>query len=310
MTAPERRARLPNGLTVAYQSKAELEQFYEDLFEKRIYTRHGITLRPGDCVFDVGANIGLFTLSILHRFPGVRVYAFEPAPPLFELLRANTEAFGERVKLFPCGLADRPGTARLTYYPNTTGMSSFHADTGEERAALAAILENRRRSGVPGIEELLDHAEDFFTERLKSEVFDCPLRTLSDVLRQEGVERIDLLKVDVEKSEEQVLAGIEDLDWLRIEQIAAEVHDVGRRLAEIRQRLEERSFTVTLEQDSLYVGSDRHNLYAVRAHMSAITPPHAVAAGAERRETTLRQARERAERLKGAMGRRPAGGDR
>lgn len=305
MTRPMRWATLPNGLTVAYQSKAELEQFYDDIFEKQIYTRHGITLRPGDCVFDVGANIGMFSLFILHRFPEVQVYAFEPAPPLFELLRTNTESFGARVRLFPFALADRPGTASLTYYPNTTGMSSFHPDVREERAALAAILENRRRAGVPGIEELLNQAEDFFAERLRSETFECPLRTLSDVLREEGVDRIDLLKVDVEKSEAQVLAGITELDWYRIEQIAAEVHDIGLRLAEIRQDLESRGFTTTLEQDDLYEGSDRYNVYAVRPQMNAMSPPPS-APGADRRETALRL-RERAERLKGATGRGSSG---
>ena len=309
MTRPERWATLPNGLSVAYQSKAELEQFYEDMFEKQIYTRHGITLRPGDCIFDVGANIGLFSLSILHRCPGVRVYAFEPAPPLFEILKANTESFGPQVKLFPFALADRPGTATLTYYPNTSGMSSFYPDTGEERAALEAILENRRRSGVAGIEELLHQADDFFAERLRSETFDCPLRTLSAVLQEEGVERIDLLKVDVEKSEAQVFAGISDLDWIRIEQIAAEVHDVGQRLTEIQQSLKSHGFVTTLEQDDLYVNSDRYNIYAVRAQMSAMAPPR-LAPGADRREAALRQARERAERLKGVMGRKPSGGER
>jgi FkbM family methyltransferase len=296
MTGPQRRATLPNGLSVAYQSRGELDQFYEDLFEKQIYLRHGIALRPGDCVFDVGANIGMFSLSILHRFPEVRVFAFEPAPPLFELLRTNTESFGARVKLFPFGLSDRPGTASLTYYPNTTGMSSFHADQQEERAALAAILENRRRAGVPGIEELLHHAEDFFSERLRSETFDCPLSTLSDVLRQEGVERVDLLKVDVEKSEAQVLGGIAEIDWYRIEQIAAEVHDTGRRLAEVRQDLELRGFTVALEQDDLYQGSDRYNVYAVRTRSGK--PPTASAPDTGRREAALRLARERAGRIK------------
>lgn len=299
MKGPDRWATLPNGLSVAYQSRAELEQFYEDMFEKQVYIRHGVTLRPGDCVFDVGANIGMFSLSILQRFPGVRIYAFEPAPPLFEILQANTERFGTQVRLFPFAIADRPGTATLTYYPNTTGMSSLHADAREERAALARIVENRRRSGVPGIEELLHHAEDFFAERLRSETFECSLRTLSDVLQEEGVERIDLLKVDVEKSEAQVFAGIAELDWYRIEQIAAEVHDIGQRLAEIRQSLESRGFAVALEQDALYVGSDRHNIYAVRALRSTnILPPSA--RSADHRKSALRQVRERAERLKGS----------
>ena len=39
------------------------------------------------------------------------------------------------------------------------------------------------------------------------------LTTLSDVLREENVTRIDLLKIDVEKSEMDVLLGIDEQDW-------------------------------------------------------------------------------------------------
>ncbi len=58
------REELPNGLLIAYQSRGELAHFYEDIFEKHVYLRNGITLEQGDTVFDVGANIGLFTLFL------------------------------------------------------------------------------------------------------------------------------------------------------------------------------------------------------------------------------------------------------
>ena len=58
----------------------------------------------------------------------------------------------------------------------------------------------------------------------------CRLRRLSDVMKEQGVERIDLLKIDVERAEEEVLGGIEDEDWEKIDQIVMEAHDedVGR----------------------------------------------------------------------------------
>jgi hypothetical protein len=40
----------------------------------------------------------MFSLFVLHSLADARVYAFEPVP-LFELLRANTESFGARVRL-------------------------------------------------------------------------------------------------------------------------------------------------------------------------------------------------------------------
>src|SRR5947207_701555 len=112
-----RHATLPNGLVVAYASQAELRQFYEDIFERRAYVSHGIALTDGACVFDVGANIGLFTLFADQEIARARIFAFEPAPPLFEVLAANTEWCRGEVLLFPCGLADGAGTAELTFYP-------------------------------------------------------------------------------------------------------------------------------------------------------------------------------------------------
>jgi phthiocerol/phenolphthiocerol synthesis type-I polyketide synthase E len=305
----ERRTTLPNGLSVAYRSKAELDQFYDDLFEKDIYLRAGITLRPGDTVFDVGSNIGLFSLSILHRFPDVRVFAFEPAPPLHALLVENTHAFGERIRCFAEGLADRVGEATLTYYPHTTGMSSFFADPDEERRALSAILENRRREGGSDLGRLLEHADELLDLRLASETFHCPLSTVSEMVRGCGVERIDLLKVDVEKSEAAVLAGIEEAHWPKIEQIAAEVHDTGGRLEEIRKLTEARGFATTLEQDELYRGSDRYNLYAVRGHLGGAAAETAKQVP-ERRQALRGQAMERASRQREALARRPWEGGR
>jgi FkbM family methyltransferase len=259
-----RRATLPNGMNVAYQSKAELQQFYEDIFLKRTYLQHGITLVPGATVFDVGANIGLFTVFVDHQFPGSRIFAFEPAPPLFAILEANTAWCAGEVLLFDCGLADRPGEAELTFYPWSSGMSSFHPDPGQERAALRTVMRNELAQRGPGHEEVLRHEEALLDQRLRSETWVRPLRTASEIVAEYGVERIDLLKVDVEKSEAQVLAGIAEGDWPKVRQAVVEVHDLGERLREMTELFRSRGFTVTVEQEELYRGSDRYNLYAVR----------------------------------------------
>jgi hypothetical protein len=70
----QRRCKLPNNIEIAYQSKVEAEYFYKDIFEKQIYLRNGITLKDGDCVFDVGGNIGLFTLFVHQQQKNITVY--------------------------------------------------------------------------------------------------------------------------------------------------------------------------------------------------------------------------------------------
>lgn len=296
MTTP-RQHTLPNGLTVAYQSKAELLQFYEDIFEKRIYTRRGIALRDGDCVFDVGANIGLFTVFAALSFPAVTVFSFEPAPPLQDVLRANAAPYGDRVRVVPCGLSSRAGSAELTFYPHSSGMSSFYPDQAEETAALRMLIRNELARGKTEMGELLRFEDELVEERLRGQTWTCPLRTLSEVIREHGVQRIDLLKIDVEKSELDVLDGLDDEDWGKVEQAVVEVHDREDKLREVSSRFQAHGFNVALEQDDLYLGSDRYNLYALRQTLAREQAPSRVPYD---RTASLGRAEDRARKLRGA----------
>jgi phthiocerol/phenolphthiocerol synthesis type-I polyketide synthase E len=267
---PVRRLTLPNGMNVAYQVKPELLQFYDDIFEKQIYTKNGITLREGDCVFDVGANIGMFTVYAAWRWPRTRIFSFEPVPALFAILKENAAWCDAQVTLFNCALSDHAGTADLTFYPNTSGMSSFYPNEEEERAALRTLIHNELTQGKSEVESLLRYEDELVEQRLKSETVTCELRTLSSVIREHGIERIDLLKVDVEKAELDVLAGIEEADWRKIEQAVLEVHDLEGRIEAVTRLFQSHGFAVQLEQDELYKGSDRYNLYALRERVGAI----------------------------------------
>lgn len=52
-------------------------------------------LRPGDVALDVGANVGIFSIAIGRAVgPSGRVLAFEPQPPIFEILQRNLAANG------------------------------------------------------------------------------------------------------------------------------------------------------------------------------------------------------------------------
>jgi phthiocerol/phenolphthiocerol synthesis type-I polyketide synthase E len=260
----ERRTVLPNNLEIAYQSSNEIHHFYEDIFEKEVYVQHGITLGEGCCVFDVGANIGLFTLFIHQKFRDARIYSFEPAPPLFRILTDNVERHGVNARLFNHGVSDQQKTAEFTFYPRSSGMSSFYPDKNEEQEALRAILLNEKRRGQQEIERIIRDIDDLLEERFRSETFNCRLRPLSDVIREQRVDSIDLLKIDVQKSEVDVLAGLSEEDWPKVKQIVIEVHDIDRRMAQVCDLLQARGYRVETEQDDMYEGSVLYNLYATR----------------------------------------------
>lgn len=258
------RLRLPNGMTVVPQSRVEAEHFFDDIFRKRIYLRHGLALRPGDCVFDVGGNIGTFALFAAFHAPGARIFTFEPAPEVCRRLRANLALNGVRARVFEHGVADAERTAHFVFYPNSSGMSSFYADAAEEREVLRLMMERERPAAAPEMDTLLADADDLLDERFRAVEMECRLRPLSAVIREEGVRRIDFLKIDVQKAELEVLHGIDDEHWPLVRQIAMEVHDVDGRVAEVTRLLEARGFRVVVEQDEAVEGTILYNLFAVR----------------------------------------------
>jgi FkbM family methyltransferase len=292
------RFELPNKMQIAYQSRVELGHFYEDIFEKQIYVQHGITLNEGDCVFDVGANIGLFTLFVARNFRDLAIYSFEPAPPLFEILSTNAARYAPTARLFNFGLSDKTRNATFTFYPNSSGMSSFYGDEQEEKDVLRAIMQNQLDHGMEGMEGVMNYAEDLLEERLKSKSFTCHLETLSNMIRTHKVEQIDLLKVDVQKCEEEVLLGIDEEDWKKIRQIVIEVHDFEGRVERIIAQLKQYEYRVAVEQDQMYEGSLMYNLYAIRP-VPVISSPEQDAA----RRSGFEQLRNRATQQKAALAR-------
>jgi amino acid adenylation domain-containing protein/non-ribosomal peptide synthase protein (TIGR01720 family)/FkbM family methyltransferase len=253
------RYELPNGMQIAQQNRSESDFLYQEIFEQESYLRHGITLPDDACVFDVGANIGLFTLFVRQRAPRASVYAFEPIPPVFETLRINA-GIARGVTLFNCGLSNAAGSARFTWYRHNSVISGRYADAGEDQATVKAYLRNQRAG-----EELSDETLELVAgESLDGEQFTCELRMLSDVIAAERIERIDLLKVDVEKSEMEVLDGIAAHDWPKIAQLVIEVHDIGGRLDAVTRLLKGHGFALTVEQDALLTSTSLHSIYARR----------------------------------------------
>ncbi|AXX31928.1 amino acid adenylation domain-containing protein [Actinosynnema pretiosum subsp. pretiosum] len=254
---------LPGGRTVLSPQPEETRYLHLDVFGHRTYAQGGIRYPESGVVFDVGAHIGLFTLFALDEALGLRVFAFEPCPPLFEALRRNTEHLAG-VHRFPFALGAARDVAELTYYPHLTGMSSFHADDTQDRRLLSGILHNLDALGDSRGGALLAGSKEYLAERLSSTTYTCERRTVSEVLAETGVERIALLKVDVQKAEEDVLRGISDQDWPRIDQVALELHDLDGRLARTTALLEGKGYRVAVAQDALHRGTAVHFVYAVR----------------------------------------------
>jgi FkbM family methyltransferase len=140
--------------------------------------------RPGDIFYDIGANIGPYTLMAAKRVrPNGAVYAFEPHASNFQSLIENIRLneLGDVVKAMSSALNDREGFFDFNYYMSDAGTSM--SQLGDRRD---------------------DHDRDFrpvFTERKHG--------TTIDRLIEDGViERATLIKMDVDGNELLILKGM------------------------------------------------------------------------------------------------------
>jgi acyl carrier protein len=101
------------------------------------------------------------------------------------------------------------------------------------------------------------------------------LTTLTEVVAEHKIDRIDLLKIDVEKAEADVLAGIDQATWARIDQIVLEVHDLHGQLRVVMDQLTAAGFSVAHEQDRRLALTPCHNLFARRPGARPPTQPAA-----------------------------------
>lgn len=143
------------------------------MFEEKLSALASKQLNSGDVCFDVGGNVGAISIALADAVgPNGKVHTFEPNPNNFSRLSANlalNPELNERVVLNNLGISDEPGTLFWTEDPGNPGNGML-SDTGD----------------------------------IKTEVI-----TLDSYCETAGIEKLDLLKVDVEGMELKVFQGAE-----------------------------------------------------------------------------------------------------
>src|SRR5262249_32574875 len=142
-------------------------------------------------------NIGMFTMFASLKCDQGKVFSFEPIPPIYEDLEANLQWCAGEVKTFPIALSSRSGTAQFTYFPKNAAMSARtdYVSPVEETEVIRQSLINQKESGLDQAGELLKHIDSLLAGRFEGEVVNCEMRRLSDVMREEKIDHIDLLKI-------------------------------------------------------------------------------------------------------------------
>ncbi|MFE4976930.1 FkbM family methyltransferase [Kitasatospora sp. NPDC056651] len=246
---------LPDGPTVWCTSVPATTAMWREMRPPGTYHR-AVERLGGGTVVDVGANVGLLSLLCARRRPGLVVVAAEPVPELYACLTRNLAAHVGEWRAEQVAVGATGGELPFTYYPQAPGNSGLYADAAADDAITRTYLLN---TGL----DPEDAAE--LTEGVHRGIgYSVRVVTVSELIERHRIDRVALLKVDVERAELDVLRGVEPRHWPRIDAVVAEVHDERDRLAACVELLRSRGFTVTVTQDPLLADTVLYDLEAVR----------------------------------------------
>ncbi|MFW6321792.1 MAG: FkbM family methyltransferase [Halohasta sp.] len=172
-------------------------------------------------IYDIGANVGVYSLALAAGSPERRLLAFEPAPRIRAQLRANVDCndFGDRIEIIDCGVGDEDATRTFyrSTYPELSGFDRESATRWE--ASLAGTVE-------------------------------VPVRRVDTLVESHPVP--DAIKVDVEGAGPAVLRGARETLGSHEPTLFIEVHEeelsreTGR---EVRAVLEDVGYTADERDD-------------------------------------------------------------
>ncbi len=123
-------------------------------------------------IFDVGANVGSMTLAYRKRFPDAKLYSFEPVNETFHQLKEATKN-DSNIHCYQMALAAQNGS----------GIINVGSKSGQNSLVIRQQSETNSQ--------------------------EVKLITLDDFIKKEEIEKIDILKIDVEGFECDVLRGAE-----------------------------------------------------------------------------------------------------
>ncbi len=130
---------------------------------------------------DVGANIGVYSMALARLAPDGKIYAFEPSTEAFGHLNRNlAENDINNVEAFNCAIGDKSGTVGYHFIPEFSAWSRT-VDSGSETNT--SLL-----------------APDAVST-------DVACTTIDEFVAENAIERLDVIKIDVEGDELKVLEG-------------------------------------------------------------------------------------------------------
>lgn len=222
-------------LSVIDPHERDTRYIYDEVFINQIYYHPDMRMPRSPIVIDVGANIGLYSIWAARRYQPKAIYCYEASPLTYAYLVENTARLidPEVTKVHTVNRAIASGVGQpllLNQSPLVSGISTL---LGPDRIGWVA--------GLARSSELVQH--------------DVVSTTVSAEIATHGLTVVDMLKIDVEGYFLEVLDGISEADYARIQNIVIEVdyyEEVGLGPKDVAAILAKRGYTTDIDDLTLY----------------------------------------------------------
>lgn len=208
-----------SGLRIRLRPDTDDLRIVKSNFVKRNYTKDFVQITRDSIVVDVGAHIGSFSIMVARS--ARKVLAFEPEPTNYQMLKKNVELNHlKNMSIFEMAVSGTSGHQDI--YTHQGGSS---ADYSLYERGITNIKAGR-----------------------------IPTISVEDILKREGLPRIDFLKLDCEGAEHDILRNMSFETAAKIMGMAMETHRVPSEFSiDIPLRLKELGFEIRMNSGGGYI---------------------------------------------------------
>ncbi|OGM92358.1 hypothetical protein A2755_01160 [Candidatus Wolfebacteria bacterium RIFCSPHIGHO2_01_FULL_48_22] len=185
--------RFRNGMKITVRGGMADRWILNEVVLRNTYFPPEFSLPDDSVMVDIGAHIGTFALLAAKKYPKGRVFACEPNPDNFAMLVENV---------------------RINGFHNLKAINKAVADTSGTRTFFINKDDSDRHTLV---KDFAVHEHDSLTVETIS---------MNDLMRDEHIERVDLLKIDCEGAEYEILNEKNGQFLDRTRQIIIEIHNL------------------------------------------------------------------------------------
>ena len=199
------------GIKIKIRNNSTDIQAFANVWLLEEYNQRGFIPQDNGSVLDIGSHIGLYAMYISQKSPKTKIFCFEPVKDNFNLLKENiSNNLLENVRICNSAVSNRVEKGEIFL--------------SEDQSAHSLVQKSGRREKID-------------------------TTTLENIIDENHIERISVLKLDCEGSEYDIIDSLSDEILKKIENICLEYHlksNTDARFESLKNKLMEHKFQLEI----------------------------------------------------------------